>query len=185
MIREPLARLSEAFSAICCQQTTSKNDVASSHSWVWRFIHRRLTASPKLAVAWPLGVKRSSGSRVMLPTTVTVFPFDIALSPFPSSRLGHRRPDRLRAGAPVHGIGEPDDLVADHLVCEEEDPVELCDRVGVRHRLDDDVVPLPPVPKLVGEAAPPPPVDPPGAPAPASDQLRYTVDDRPVGLILQ
>ena len=42
MIREPLPRLSAAFSAMSRQHTMSKNDVASSHSWVWRFCHRRL-----------------------------------------------------------------------------------------------------------------------------------------------
>src|SRR5271154_4674735 len=70
--REPRARLSDAFSAISRQHTTSKNDVASSHSWVWRFCQRRLTANPKEAVGCPVLVKRSSGSRVMFPTRITL-----------------------------------------------------------------------------------------------------------------
>ncbi len=53
MTREPLVRLSATFSAISRQHTTSKKEVASSHSWVWRFCQRRLTARPKLAVACP------------------------------------------------------------------------------------------------------------------------------------
>ena len=51
MTREPRLSDSAAFSAISRQHTTSKKEVASSHSWVWRFCHRRLTARPKLAVA--------------------------------------------------------------------------------------------------------------------------------------
>jgi hypothetical protein len=35
-------------------------------------LQRRLTATPKLALAWPEGVKRSSGSLVRFPTMVTV-----------------------------------------------------------------------------------------------------------------
>ncbi len=34
MTREPLVRLSAAFSAISRQHTTSKKETASSHSWV-------------------------------------------------------------------------------------------------------------------------------------------------------
>src|SRR6202040_2861788 len=34
------------------------------------FCQRRLTATPKLAVAWPVGVMRSSGSLVRFPTMV-------------------------------------------------------------------------------------------------------------------
>jgi hypothetical protein len=51
---------------------TSKKEACSSHSPDWRFCHRRLTARPKLATAWPEFVKRSSGLRVMFPTRVTV-----------------------------------------------------------------------------------------------------------------
>ena len=53
MTRAPRVRVSLTFSAISRQHTTSKKDVASSHSWVWRFCQRRLTASPKEAVGWP------------------------------------------------------------------------------------------------------------------------------------
>ena len=40
----PLVRPRAAFSASSRQQTTSKNEVDSSHSFVSRFCHRRLTA---------------------------------------------------------------------------------------------------------------------------------------------
>jgi hypothetical protein len=70
--RLPFWRVSETFWPSWAQQTTSKNDVCSSHCWVWRFIQRRLTARPNVAMAWPEGVKRSSGSRVTLPMRVTV-----------------------------------------------------------------------------------------------------------------
>src|ERR1700691_2647344 len=79
MTRAPLWVLSLTFSASSRQQTTSKNDVASSHSCVWRFCQRRLTASPKVVVDCPLGVTRISGSRVTFPTRTTLFPFDISL----------------------------------------------------------------------------------------------------------
>ena len=56
MMREPLVRDSPAFSAISRQATTLKKEVASSHSLVWRFIQRRLTARPNWQVAAPAGV---------------------------------------------------------------------------------------------------------------------------------
>ena len=72
MARLPLTSESLTFWPSWAQQVTSKNDTCSSHSWLWRFCQRRLTASPKVAMACPDGVKRSSGSRVTLPMTVTV-----------------------------------------------------------------------------------------------------------------
>ena len=96
MTREPRVRLSEAFSAISRQQTTSKNEVASSHSWVWRFCQRRLTARPKVVVAWPVLVNRRSGSRVMFPTRVTTFPLMPRLlrQPRRQQRPGGQPPSR-------------------------------------------------------------------------------------------
>ena len=79
MTREPFASDSLAFSAISRQHTMSKNDTASLRSFVCRSFQTRLTASPKLAVAWPEGVNLNSGSRVMLPTRVMLLPFAIAL----------------------------------------------------------------------------------------------------------
>ncbi len=95
--REPRDRLSATFSAISRQHTTSKNEVASSHSWVWRFCHRRLTANPKLAVAWPVLVNRSSGSRVMFPTSDTLFPLAIGQPSFDeeAAAASARRPATL------------------------------------------------------------------------------------------
>jgi hypothetical protein len=74
MTRVPLVTDSATFLASRPQLTTSKKEVASSHAWVWRFCQRRLTANPKVATAWPLGVKRNSGSRVVFPISVTLFP---------------------------------------------------------------------------------------------------------------
>src|SRR5207237_8617862 len=54
--REPFPSDSATFSAISRQHTTLKKLVCSSHSWVWRFCQRRLTATPKLAFAEPLAV---------------------------------------------------------------------------------------------------------------------------------
>ena len=51
MTLAPRVMVSLTFSAISRQHTTSKNEVASSHSWVWRFCQRRLTASPKVTLA--------------------------------------------------------------------------------------------------------------------------------------
>jgi hypothetical protein len=47
----PLPSVSLTFSASWDQQDTSMKETCSSHSWVWRFCHRRLTATPKLATA--------------------------------------------------------------------------------------------------------------------------------------
>ena len=68
----PLPTDSDTFSAISRQHTTLKKEVRSSHSLVWRFIHRRFTARPNVAFGCPPEVYRISGSRVTLPTTVTV-----------------------------------------------------------------------------------------------------------------
>jgi hypothetical protein len=55
-MRAPLPMDSHTFSAISRQHTTLKKLVCSSHSWVLRFCHRRLTATPNDALATPLGV---------------------------------------------------------------------------------------------------------------------------------
>ena len=88
-------RVSLTFSAISRQHTTSKKEVASSHSWVWRFCQRRLTANPKEAVGCPVLVKRNSGSRVMLPTRTTLLSVGIVCSSRPSTRPA---PAQLAAG---------------------------------------------------------------------------------------
>ncbi len=51
--RAPLVRLRATFSARSPQQTTSKNEVDSSHSLVVRSCHLRLTATDRDVVAWP------------------------------------------------------------------------------------------------------------------------------------
>ena len=69
--REPFSSDSLTFWARSRQQVTLKKEVDSSHCWLSRFCHRRLTATPKVVTGAPDGVKRSSGSRVRLPTMVT------------------------------------------------------------------------------------------------------------------
>ena len=54
--REPLPSDSVTFSAISRQQTTLKKLVCSSHSLLWRFCQRRLTAMPNDALAAPPAV---------------------------------------------------------------------------------------------------------------------------------
>ena len=49
----PLVRLRATFSARSLQQTTSRNEVDSSHSLVSLSCHRRLTATDRDVVAWP------------------------------------------------------------------------------------------------------------------------------------
>src|SRR5207244_994031 len=167
------------------QQTTLKNDVASSQSLVWRFCHRRLTASPNVAVACPVAVNRSSGSRVMLPTRVTLFPFAISLRSVPSRTRAHGSVPGRGPLAADRRIGEADHLVADHLVGEAERPVELGHHRGLRLGLDDHVVALPAVPELVGEPTLAPAVDPTGDATPRADQLGGAVDGRPDRILLQ
>ncbi len=56
MTRVPFDIESLTFSAMSPQQTMLKKLVRSSHSLVWRFCHRRLTAMPRRAFAWPEAV---------------------------------------------------------------------------------------------------------------------------------
>src|SRR5206468_94629 len=77
------------------------------------------------------------------------------------------------------------DLVADHVICEAEHPVEVGDDGWLGAGLDEDVVALPPMAQLVGEAPFPPPVDPHDLAAPGTDQLGRPVDDRPDAVLLQ
>jgi hypothetical protein len=51
--RLPLVRLRATFSARSLQQTTSRNETDSSHSFVSLFYHLRLTATDRDVVAWP------------------------------------------------------------------------------------------------------------------------------------
>src|SRR5574341_1276300 len=68
--RLPLVRDSATFSAICRQTLIRKNDVSPSFQ-LSPSRTRGVTASLKLATAAPLGVNRSSGSSVRLPTRIT------------------------------------------------------------------------------------------------------------------
>src|SRR5690606_1713783 len=70
--RAPFSSDSLTFCARSRKQVTLKNEVLSSHCWDSRFCHRRFTATPKVVTGAPAGVNRSSGSRVRLPTIVTL-----------------------------------------------------------------------------------------------------------------
>ena len=85
MTRVPRLSDSLTFSASSRQQITSKKLVASCHSPLLRSCQRRLTATPSRALAWPLGVNRSSGSRVMLPTIVMLLPDIFCLPSYASA----------------------------------------------------------------------------------------------------
>ena len=76
MTREPRVSDSATFSAYCRHTAQRMKTVSPSfHSLVCLSISRVVEATVKLATAAPLGVKRSSGSAVRLPTMVT----DVAL----------------------------------------------------------------------------------------------------------
>src|ERR671919_1923734 len=111
MTRAPFFSDDAAFSAMSCQQTTSKKLTFSSHSPVERFCQRRFTATPRRAWAWPLGVKRSSGSRVTFPTMVMLLPDISSLFSLSDLRRGCRPRRRLESD-----VGDADHLVADDLV---------------------------------------------------------------------
>src|SRR5205814_36008 len=186
--RAPFCRDSLVFSAISRQHTTLKNEVASSHSWVWRFCQRRLTAMPSEALAWPLGVNRSSGSRVMLPTSVMLFPLDMVLrSVRVLTRFGPCLLTRRGAGPSPAGdaFGKADHLVADDLVREMQCPVELGHHRRLGLRLHEHVVAVPAVVELVGEPALSPPVDPIRVAPAVADQVGRAVDGRPDRVLLQ
>src|SRR5207248_4967802 len=122
------------------------------------------TASPKLAFCRPVGVKRSSASRVMFPMRVTWLSA-ISNSGRGCARLGRfsfgfRLRERGRArGSAGHLVGDADDLVADQFVSEVEHPVELVHGGRLRRHLHEDVVALPPMVELIGEPPLAPPVD--------------------------
>src|SRR5690554_1771703 len=145
--RVPLVTDSATFSARSRKQVTSKNETSSSPSCL-----RRFHASPKLATAMPPGVKRSSGSRVTFPTTVTVL----------SNAIRDLRSlaGRGRCGIPAEQaaagrlvIGEPEDLVADGFVRETEEAIDLVEVGGLGDDLEHDVEALVLVVDLVGEPA--------------------------------
>jgi hypothetical protein len=83
--------------------TTSKKDVDSLRSWLWRSVQVRLTATAKVAVAWPLLVKRSSGSRVKLPAMVTVLSVIEVRSPWCRVLLGWNEPVSPKEGDETEG----------------------------------------------------------------------------------
>src|SRR5262245_6345982 len=112
---------------------------------------------PKVATARPALVKRSSGSRVRLPTIVTV------LSAISSAFRRLRRVSGRRAGfdhaAPGgFAVGQADQLVANDIVREAQVALELVQRAAIGEHVEEDVVALFLAVDRVGEASLPPPV---------------------------
>src|SRR5438270_12724067 len=143
---------------------------------------------PSEALAWPLGVNRSSGSRVMLPTSVMLFPLDMVLrSVRVLARFGPCLLTRRSTGPSPGGdtFGKADHLVADDLVREMQRPVELGHHRWLCLGLDEHVVAVPAMVELVGEPTLAPPVDAVRVAPTAADQVGGTVDRRPDGILLQ
>src|SRR4249919_2110946 len=89
---------------------------------------------PRVAMACPAWVKRSSGSRVRFPTRVTV------LSAMMVTCLSAGLLDHAAARGLV--VGQAEELVADHLVREPQAALELVQRAGRRNDVEEDVVAL-------------------------------------------
>src|SRR4249919_3724497 len=104
---------------------------------------------PSVAMAWPLWVKRSSGSRVRLPTRVTVLSAMMAC--LSAGLLDH-------AAARRFVVGQAEELVADDLVREAQVALQLVQRARWRNDVEEDVVALFLLLDLVGEAPLPPPL---------------------------
>src|SRR5688500_16044367 len=121
----PLVTDSATFSASWRQQVTSKKLTCSSDSLVWRLVVRWFHANPNVATAAPPGVKRSSGSRVTLPTRTMVL--SNAMAALRSSACG--RAEKASFGR--FAVGQADDFVADDFVREAQvaiERVEACRR---------------------------------------------------------
>ena len=94
---------------------------------------------PKLATARPPVVKRSSGSRVTLPTRVTVLSA-MGLSPLRCRGRPGRGGAVDHAAARGLGVGQADQLVADDLVREAERALEVVEGAGSGDEVEDHVV---------------------------------------------
>src|SRR4051794_35590491 len=108
---------------------------------------------PKVAMAWPEGVNRNSGSRVMLPTRVTLLSGTRGLL---RSSGGRRGLLAEKAAAGGFAIGQSDQLVADGVVPEAQLALEIVEVARFGQDLEHDVETLRLVIDLVGEAAPAP-----------------------------
>src|SRR5215216_6510073 len=89
MQRAPFCRVPAAFSA-CWRHTLIRKKEVSPSFQESPSRTRGVTASRKLATAAPLGVKRSSGSSVRLPTSITWLSFATCGVPPLASRAGAR-----------------------------------------------------------------------------------------------
>src|SRR3954447_17721116 len=108
---------------------------------------------PKVAMAWPEGVNRNSGSRVMLPTRVTLLSGTRGLL-----RSSGRRRGLLaeKAAAGGFAIGQSDQLVAGDVGREGQLALEIVEGARFGEDLEDDVGPFGLVIDLVGEPPPAP-----------------------------
>src|SRR5690554_1623738 len=141
---------SATFSAAWRQTLQRRNRASPSfHSPVWRSKVRGVDATVKLATAAPLGVKRSSGSAVRLPTMV------MGVSPAMSGRprsggvwVGSVQQvcRGRRSGVAAQQLGPQDGLVEAQLA------VQLLGGRGLGGHLDDRVDPLGLLLDLVGQA---------------------------------
>src|SRR4051812_47151600 len=89
---------------------------------------------PRVAMACPDWVKRSSGSRVRFPTRVTVLSAMVA-SCLSASPLDH-------AAARGFMVGQAEELVADDIVRETQAALQLIEGAGGRNDVEEDVVAL-------------------------------------------
>ena len=104
---------------VCCQQVTSKKETASSHSLVWRFCQRRLTARPKVAIGLPAGGEAQLGvAGDVADDGDGVVRCHVEVSSPTRRSAGAGSPEQAAAGGLL--VGQADQLVADDLVREAE-----------------------------------------------------------------
>src|SRR5689334_4787242 len=188
MTRMPRVSDSATFSAGCRQTLQRRNSASPSfHSPDWRSKVRGVDATVKLATAAPFGRKRSSGSPVRFPTTVTtVSPaMTSLLSPKPGRiqvsaakaevprrvlflarkrvprvRVPRRASRRQREAGPTLSVDlGPQDLGPQHGFVQIQLPVELGHDVGLALHVDDGVDPFDLLLDLVREPPAAPHVD--------------------------
>src|SRR3954454_6411667 len=140
MTRMPRCSDSATFSAACRQMLQRMNSASPSfHSLVCLSRKRGVEATVKFATAAPLGVNRSSGSSVRLPTRVML----VSPAAMPGLLL------RVRS----------DELGPQHGLVDVELPVELLDGGRLGGHVEKGVHAFDLVPDLVGQPAASPDVD--------------------------
>src|SRR5215475_15212935 len=146
MTRAPRVSDSATFSAAWRQMLQLRNSASPSfHSLVCRSNVRGVEATLKFATATPLGVNRSSGSAVRLPTTVMIVS--------PAMGPGLRKSVGSVWGAGSRRLAQlgSDDLGAQHGLVEIELAVQLPDSSRLRLHVDHGVDALDALVDLVGQ----------------------------------